>query len=214
MASHGSGRARAAAALGALLAVLVLLGGAGRANADGDPASDVLTFQNVFFPYNPPVSPGLQVDLTRLTNQASEQHYPIRVAIIGSKIDLGSVPQLFGKPQQYARFLYQEISFAYQGQLLVVMPQGVASVGPVSRGIVQKALAGITVDQNKGQDGLADAAVTAVKQIAFEAGHPLGGGGGGSTGTIVAAVGAAVVIGGAIGFVLWRRRGRAPATPG
>jgi hypothetical protein len=114
----------------------------------------------------------------------------------------------------YARFLYQEISFAYQGQLLVVMPQGLGSVGPVSPAIVRRALAGITVDQTKGQDGLAEAAVTAVKQIAVEAGHPLGGGGGGSTGTIIAAVGAAVVIGGAIGFVLWRRRGRAGTTPG
>ena len=57
---------------------------------------------------------------------------------------------------------------AYQGQLLVVMPQGLGSVGPVSPAIVRRALAGITVDRSKGQDGLAEAAVTAVKQIAAE----------------------------------------------
>ena len=209
MASPRTGRQlRAPAALAALAVLLILLAGAGRASADGDPASDVLTFQKVFFPYTPPVSSGLQVKLIALTNEAADQHYPIRVAIIGSKVDLGAVPQLFGKPQRYARFLYQEISFVYQGQLLIVMPQGLGSVGPVAPAIVKRALAGIKVDPGAGPDGLAQAAIAAVEQIAVEAGHPLGGGGG-STGTILAAVGAAVVIGGAIGFALWRRGRRA-----
>ncbi|MDX6645347.1 MAG: hypothetical protein QOK40_1074 [Miltoncostaeaceae bacterium] len=210
--SHRTGRRpRPIAALAALAAVLVLLGAAGRASADGDPASDYLTYQKVFLPFDPKVSSGLQLELLKLTNEAADQSYPIRVAIIGSKIDLGAIPQLFGKPQVYARFLYQEISFAYQGQLLIVMPQGLGSVGPVSPDIVKRALAGITVDPNAGPDGLARAAIEAVNRIAVEAGHPLGGGGG-SMGTILAAVGAAVAIGGAIGFALWRRT-RRPSAP-
>jgi hypothetical protein len=214
MASHRTGpRARPVAALAALAVVLLLLTGAGRASANGDPASDYLTFQNVFFPFSPKVSSGLQLELLKLTNEASDQHYPIRVAIIGSKIDLGAIPQLFGKPQRYARFLYQEISFVYQGQLLIVMPQGLGSVGPVSQDIVKRALAGIRVDPSAGPDGLAQAAIAAVTQIAVEAGHPLGGGGGGATGTILAAVGAAAAIGGAVGFALWRRGRRASARP-
>ena len=49
---------------------------------------------------------------------------PIKVAIIGNKTDLGAVPQLWAKPQVYARFLGAELRFVYKDTLLIVMPQG------------------------------------------------------------------------------------------
>ena len=44
--------------------------------------------------------------------------------MIGSATDLGSVPSLFGKPRDYARFLGLELQGYYIGPLLIVMPAG------------------------------------------------------------------------------------------
>jgi hypothetical protein len=57
-------------------------------------------------------------------NLARAKGYPIRVAIIGSTYDLGSVGSLMGKPKLYARFLGQELRLVYHGRLLTVMPNG------------------------------------------------------------------------------------------
>ena len=51
--------------------------------------------------------------------------------MIGNKTDLGAVPQLWGKPQTYARFLGSELRFIYKDTLLVVMPQGFGINGSV-----------------------------------------------------------------------------------
>ena len=40
--------------------ILVVMLAPARASADGDPASDVLLGENVFYPYSPPVSAALQ----------------------------------------------------------------------------------------------------------------------------------------------------------
>ena len=93
--------------------------------ADGDPASDVLIGENVFYPYSPAVSASLQKTLNAETAAANRAHFPLKVALIQSPVDLGAIPTLFGKPEQYAAFLDQEISFLNMKQLLlVVMPNG------------------------------------------------------------------------------------------
>ena len=103
-----------------VLAALVPAG----AIADGDPASDVLLGENVFYPYSPPVSAPLQKSLNATTAAAKRAGFPIKVALIASPVDLGVIPDLFGKPQKYAEFLDQEISFRGKQPLLVVMPAG------------------------------------------------------------------------------------------
>ncbi len=50
--------------------------------------------------------------------------YRLKVAVIESAYDLGSVPSLFGHPADYAKFLGIELSLVYKGNLLVVMPAG------------------------------------------------------------------------------------------
>src|SRR5207245_1571519 len=50
--------------------------------------------------------------------------YRIKVAVVATKIDLGAIPSLFGKPAEYAKFLGQELSGYYIGPLLIVMPAG------------------------------------------------------------------------------------------
>jgi hypothetical protein len=91
--------------------------------ADGDPASDVLVYQPVFFPYQPAPT-GLRGELNGLVRSANEQGYRIRVAVIQSRRDLGSVPTLFGRASVYAKFLGSELSYVWRQRVLVVMPSG------------------------------------------------------------------------------------------
>jgi hypothetical protein len=91
--------------------------------ADGDPASDVLVYQPVFFPYQAAPA-GLRAELNGLVRSANQQGYRIRVAVIQSRRDLGSVPTLFGRPSVYAKFLGSELSYVWRQRVLVVMPSG------------------------------------------------------------------------------------------
>jgi hypothetical protein len=93
------------------------------ARADGDPASDYLLVQPVFFPFRPAPKP-LEQELSAFVKSANDQGLQVRVAIIQSPHDLGSIPELFGRPDVYARFLSAEISSAWTHRVLVVMPNG------------------------------------------------------------------------------------------
>jgi hypothetical protein len=116
-----------------LVAVLCALVLAATAAADGDPASDFLIQQDVFVPYPPP-SATAEHALATAVAAVSAKGDRVKVAVIASPQDLGSVPSLFGKPVDYAKFLGTEIAFAYKGPLLVVMPTGFGlSVGGVDR---------------------------------------------------------------------------------
>ncbi len=106
------------------------------ARADGDPASDYLIGQQVFLGYDAKIPPPLERKLVAAVASANKNGFPIKVAVISSRYDMGSVPELFGKPQAYARFLDAEDSKCWWGgscgsgrfktttRLLVVMPTG------------------------------------------------------------------------------------------
>ncbi len=160
---------------------IVLLPGA--AWADGDPASDVLLGQNVFYPYSPPVSASLQRTLDTAAAAARRAGFSIKVALIASPVDLGVVPDLFGKPQKYAAFLDQEISFNVKQSVLVVMPAGFGGAGLPAPAAA--ALAGLPSPSGAKSDDLARAAIQAVPKLAAAAGHSfkapgVGNGSGGS----------------------------------
>jgi hypothetical protein len=95
------------------------------ASADGDPAADILLDSSVFFPQDAKVPRQDQAALLKLTKQARAAGTPVRVAVIGSRYDLGTVTALFAKPQQYAEYLSKELELGYHGRVVVVMPQGV-----------------------------------------------------------------------------------------
>jgi cytochrome oxidase Cu insertion factor (SCO1/SenC/PrrC family)/thiol-disulfide isomerase/thioredoxin len=120
------GLRRVVVGLTGLLVLLFWLGGvlAGTAAADGDPGSDVLVSQSLFVPSDAGVAVPQQTQLGDLQDRARAAGFPIRVAIIAHPDDLGAVTALWGNPQSYARFLGVELSLAFKGPLLVVMPNG------------------------------------------------------------------------------------------
>jgi hypothetical protein len=148
----------------ALVALATALGSlAATARADGDPASDILYFQDVFFPYEKP-SDETPAKLEATVNAANKGGFRIKVAIIGTEQDLGSIPSLFGKPQIYAQFLGVELGSFYKDRLLVVMPAGFGiyhggkAVNPETR-----ALAGLQAGESPSE--IITAASAAVERL-------------------------------------------------
>jgi len=94
----------------ALLAAFVLAAIAvPAALADGDPASDFLLSQSSFLsPYDGHISRAQQKRIEAMLQSAKEQGFPLRLAVIATRYDLGAVPILYRKPQTYAKFLAQE----------------------------------------------------------------------------------------------------------
>jgi hypothetical protein len=181
------------------------------APADVDPASDILLLQDVFVPQSPPPNPGDVATIRAMLREAKQQGLPLKVAIIGAASDLGGIPQLFGKPQAYARFLGTELTGATgqrQQPLLVVMPAGFGTFQLSPKATA--ALRGVQVGQG-GNPDLVKAAIAAIPKVAAAEGHPIktpsGGGGGGSSSAPIAVFVLPVLLLVAIGLVL-RQRGR------
>jgi hypothetical protein len=139
-------------------------------HADGDPASDYLIGQQTFYAIDAiPSDPAHALDM--IVKNANRAGYEIRVALIASPPDLGSVTSLWQKPQQYAQFLGQELFYAYRGRLLIVMPNGLGySVHGKPAPNEKRAIAGVAAP---GRDGahIAEAATIAVHALARAAGH-------------------------------------------
>jgi len=151
-----------AAFLGAVILSGVL---APLAQADGDPGSDVLVYQDLFVGSTAGLSIPQQAQLGDLLKAAERSKFPIRVAIIGSRADLGAVTALWRKPQTYARFLGLELAQGYKQRLLVVMPNGLGFNWPGhSSEPAYRTLAGVRVGAGGG--GLLSAAESGVRKLA------------------------------------------------
>ena len=153
-----------------ILAAIVCLLVAPLARADGDPASDYLLGTSAFVPPDANISSGDAKQLRTMLADAKTRGYEIRVALIATTYDMGSVGSLFRKPQLYARFLGQELYFVYKGRLLVVMPNGYA----VSRGgkllpPAQRIVGGLPAPGTDGH-ALATGATAAVRKLAAASG--------------------------------------------
>jgi hypothetical protein len=105
------------------LAVLALLV-PGAARANGDPASDVLLTDQVFLPFEAPISKSEQNNLRETVVEANKKGFKLRVALIAFTSDLGTAVSLWKHPQNYSEFLGKEIAFVYTGPLLISMPSG------------------------------------------------------------------------------------------
>jgi len=209
-------RLSAAAVLAALLAVAV----AGVARADGDPASDVLIGSRVFYPYYSQTSKEGVKQLEATVDAAYAAGFPIRVAVITSPYDLGTVSALWHAPQAYCRFLSLEISFGYKGRLLVVTPNGYGYVDRTKPDAAKLRLIR-RVPIGKGPDGLLASADRAVRTLAAAGGVRLPApaqptGSGSSTRDIVLIVlaGAGVALLSFLAHRLRRGRRRRPSPTG
>ena len=160
----------------ALVAALALLASPPAARADGDPASDVLLAQDVFFPYAPKTSPRLRQALTALLDRTRRAGFPFKVALIESPGDLGANADLFDHPILYAALLSRELRTLRHGKpadgavhLLVVMPHQFGTAGLGDR--TAATLAPVQIDAAAQSDGLARAALGAVARLASSHGH-------------------------------------------
>ena len=154
-----------------LLALALLVTAPPAAQADGDPASDFLLQQDVFYPYAPKTDPRLRKALDGLLARVRKNGYPMKVALIQSASDLGASANLFNNPQNYANLLASELQTITHGQskteqlhLLVVFPSGFTGSGLGDK--VDTALTGVNVDTEAQSDGLAQAALAAVAKLA------------------------------------------------
>ena len=132
------------------------------ARADGDPASDVLATQDVFVSYVVPQKLARQI--AEEVAAANKAGYPLKVALIATRSDLGLVQGLWLKPEQYARFLGSELRYFYKRTLVIEMPNrfGVSSIeGRVDR--ERRVLAGIR--PGPGPEGLAKSMLEAVRKL-------------------------------------------------
>src|ERR1700754_1540802 len=72
------------------------------ARADGDPGSDVLVYQNLFVAADAGLSIPQQKTVGDLLTAADSSGFPIRVAIIAQRDDLGAITALWHQPASYA----------------------------------------------------------------------------------------------------------------
>ena len=159
--------------LGLAIALVVgsVSGAPGTAWATGDPASDVLLQQDVYYPYAPPASVRMRKALDRLLTRTREAGYPVKVALIQTPTDLGDLGRLFGNPALYARELRDELTRIRHGtpetgplHLLVVFPSGLSGTGLGPR--AGEALDPVAVNAAARSDGLVQAALQAIPRLA------------------------------------------------
>jgi hypothetical protein len=204
-----------------VLALVALAWQAVPAFADVDPASDVLLLQNVFLPYKPKACAQVKDGLKKLTDDANLYGYPLKVAVIGSKFDLGGIQQLYGNPTAYAKFLGDELAVygpdvgkdITNKPVLVVMPQGYAvyNGGPKAPDVLKGLPKPNTQDPNK----LGRLAAVQIPRLAASQGKSfkataIGSGcsKGGGSGVLIAVFALPIVLLVLVGVYLSRRRDR------
>ena len=196
--------------IGLVLAVAAAGILASGAEANGDPASDVLPFSTVFLSIVDPRTSAAGRDLLAATQAAAKKKRPIRVAVISQPSDLGLIQSLWKKPQTYAQFLGKELfNFGrYDGTLVVSMPNGFGINGPgAARG--KPALARLPKPNTNNLEQLGKDTADAVRRVAAANGYILPASSDSGSGTsgwviILAALGGAAVVAGTIFFALRR----------
>ena len=197
-----------------LIAVVALLCTPAVARANGDPASDYLLLQSIFLPFDAKVDKDVTERLSKVIVAADKAKFPIKVAVIGSRYDLGTAFSLYNNAQRYSEFLGLELAFQYRHRLLVVMPNGYGySINgePNAAGIkVVGKLAPPGKDATKQVEG----ATVAIRRLAAASGVVLpkdDGGGSERRDRLVIAAGA-LALAALLAAIVFYRRDRTPAS--
>jgi hypothetical protein len=153
-----------------LAALTLLVPAAARAN--GDPASDVLLTDQVFLPFEAPISKSAQDDLRKTVAEANKKGLKLRVALIAFTSDLGTATALWRHPQDYSEFLGKEIAFVYTGRLLVSMPSGFGFYNE-GKSVASEKQALAKVQRGQIPTALAESTTAAVRALAASKGITL-----------------------------------------
>jgi len=196
-----------------LLALTLALLAPAAARANGDPASDVLLTDQTFLPFEAPISASAKDDLQKTVAEANAKGYPIRVAVIAFTGDLGTAVSLWGKPQPYSKFLWNELAFEYNKRLLVAMPAGFGFYDGNGKPVAKEQAVLKCVPPGKIPTDLTESAAQAVRELAGLKGVKVtkpSGGGSSTRDRILILVGALVVLAAVLLFPtrLVKRRGR------
>jgi hypothetical protein len=201
----------------AIAAALLLLAVPAVARANGDPASDYLLVQSIFLPFNAKVDPNASARLADTIRAANKDGFKIRVAVIGSRYDLGTAFSLYNKAAKYAEFLGLELSFQYRDRLLVVMPNGYGySIGGKPNAAGERVVKTLP-PPGKDATNQVEGATAAIRKLAAASGHQLpessGGGGGSKTRDRITVAAGAVALAALIAAIVFWRRERKSEKP-
>ena len=154
-------RAFLAAAIAVLCAPAVAL-------AHGDPASHYLETGSLYPGFEHQPSQNVELQLMGVLDAAKKAGYPIKVSLI-SAADVADTPEMLNKPQEYAESVVGALVGSHipvEAPVVIVSPAGIGVAGPGA-----EEMPGVATGQDG--DALARAAMTAVRDIAAKAGHPL-----------------------------------------
>lgn len=162
------------------LCVLLFLANEARVFGNGDPASHVLPSKEVFVPFDPSLCSDDGRRLDALTEVTARKGYPIKVAIIPTGEDLGTLYRLFGRPSEYAQTLSRELPpglFRREGRrpayrLLVLMP-GTAGLNKANAKEAA-VLKGSPIAEDAGKEELTGLAIPLVRKLARASGVQVG----------------------------------------
>jgi hypothetical protein len=163
---------------------LVALAGATGAAAHGDPTSHTLETDNLVTTYASPPAIAVELQLRGLLDAAAKRGYPIKVSLIVSMYDTGGEAEPLASPQRYAELVSEELELVepVQAPVLIVTPKRIAVSGkqlrdgrlrPVGRADALELVRGIELPGTVDGDGLARAAMLAVRRVSSAGGRPL-----------------------------------------
>jgi hypothetical protein len=155
-------RAFLAAAIAVLCAPAVAL-------AHGDPASHYLEAGSLYPGFDLQPSQDVELQLMGVIDAAKHAGFPLKVAIVASEADVADNPEMLNKPQEYADYVVGALvgsRVPVDAPIVIVTPVGIGVAGPGAEDMA-------SVKTGQGGDALARAAMTAVRDIAAKAGHPL-----------------------------------------
>jgi hypothetical protein len=130
-----------------------------------------LQTRHVFIPGDVTFPTAQKQRLTALVAAANDAGFAIRVGLVANSYELGAVPELWRRPRVYAEFAGTELKTEakYRGRVLVVMPNGFGFHWPGHARQHGYALLG-QIPIRRGNAGLIDAAIVAVRRLAADAG--------------------------------------------
>jgi hypothetical protein len=169
---------------GTLVGAAAIFATAPAAFAHGDPSSHTLE-QDVLYPaVADRPTPQTELRLLGLLYAARDEGYPIKVALVANEQDLTDDPSMLQRPQDYAEYVVARLGLSRAGLalVLVITPAvyglaGAATAADRRTHLITRPeaarLRGSLPRPGAGGEGLAVSALSAVRRLAAQSGHPL-----------------------------------------